>query len=277
MCASRPDGSLFVTDWYDPGVGGHAAARHRPRPHLPRRPASRGSPTPPTRLTVGLRSYYGDTFGQQFRRCSETPPCAYRVPKFDFMTATGRGRGGDESEPGRAYLAWTKLHELGAKAEPALLKLWKSDNPRHPACGHSGCSARSTARDSSTLDRASKDSDPDIRIVGIRLARQIGLDLVAIAKQVRRCVAAGSPRRRDRAAFLQDARGGRRVGRTSRGTWGSPGIVKTNGFGTATVGIWRHSASVRPALGRLLQRVARRIGSLELGPRLARYRLPLPC
>jgi hypothetical protein len=31
------------------------------------------------------------------------------------------------------YLAWEKLHQLGAQAEPALQKLWASDNPRFRA------------------------------------------------------------------------------------------------------------------------------------------------
>ena len=28
------------------------------------------------------------------------------------------------------YLAWTALHQMQAKAEPALLGLWKDENPR---------------------------------------------------------------------------------------------------------------------------------------------------
>ena len=31
------------------------------------------------------------------------------------------------------YLAWTKLHEAGAAAEPALVKLFQSENPRYRA------------------------------------------------------------------------------------------------------------------------------------------------
>src|SRR5206468_478371 len=89
-----PDGSLFVTDWYDPGVGGHA-----------QRDLNRG---------------------RVFRVAPAKTP--YRVPQFDFTRADGAAQALKSPSLSVRYLAWAKLHELQAQAEPALLKLWRSDN-----------------------------------------------------------------------------------------------------------------------------------------------------
>ena len=94
-----PDGSLFVADWYDPGVGGH-----------------------------GMRDLDG---GRIFRVA--TPGSKYSVPKIDLSTADGAAKALTNPNGEVRYLAWNALHEMGAKAVPALEALWKGDNSRHRA------------------------------------------------------------------------------------------------------------------------------------------------
>ncbi len=144
-----PDGSLFVSDWYDPGVGGHA-----------QRDLDRG---------------------RIFRVAP--PGTKYRVPKFDFRTAAGAVEALKSPTSSVRYLAWTALHGMGQKAEPELLKLWKDSDPRLRARAL-WLLGRIEGRGQHYVDLALKDANPDLRIVGIRLARQLELDLIPVVKQV---------------------------------------------------------------------------------------------
>jgi putative membrane-bound dehydrogenase-like protein len=161
-----PDGSLFVTDWYDPGVGGHGQA------DLNR--------------------------GRIFRVAP--PGHKYQSPKFDFTTAEGAAEALKNPNLAVRYLAWTALHALQAQAEPALLKLWQTDNPRHRARAL-WLLGRIEGKGQHYVDLALKDADPDIRITGIRLARQLNIDLVPVIEKV---VRDPSPQvRRDAAIALR--------------------------------------------------------------------------
>ncbi len=93
-----PDGSLFVADWYDPGVGGH-------------------------RMEDIER-------GRIFRVTPKGKAAKYEVPKQDFKTPEAAAKALTSPNLETRYLAWTALREMGAKAEPALQTLWKSDDPR---------------------------------------------------------------------------------------------------------------------------------------------------
>src|SRR5262249_49784955 len=157
-----PDDSLFVTDWYDPGVGGHAQ-RDSNRGRI-FRVAPLTLPSPP--------GGEGRVRGGQ-----------YRVPKFDFTTADGAAEALKNPNLAVRYLASRVLHAMKEKAEPALLKLWQSDNPRFRAralwllgkiddCGIQ------------PVELALKDPDPDIRITGLRLGRQLNLNVMALTKQL---------------------------------------------------------------------------------------------
>jgi putative membrane-bound dehydrogenase-like protein len=161
-----PDGSLFVTDWYDPGVGGHG-----------QRDLNRG------------------------RIFRVAPPGSnYRIPKFDFTTAEGAAEALKNPCLAVRYLAWNALHKLQTRAEPALLRLWRSDNPRERARAL-WLLGKINGRGQYYVDLALKDTDPDIRIVGLRLGRQLGVDAVAM---VQRVVRDPSPQvRRDAAVTLR--------------------------------------------------------------------------
>ncbi|MGE3808024.1 MAG: PVC-type heme-binding CxxCH protein [Gemmataceae bacterium] len=133
-----PDGSLFVADWYDPGVGGHGAG--------------------------SLDS------GRIFRVAP--PGNKYSVPKFDFSTAKGAVDALKNPNYAVRYMAWTALHDMGDKAEDSLLTLWKSDNPRYRARAL-WLLGKIPGKGQKYVDQAIADKDPDIRITGLRLARQL--------------------------------------------------------------------------------------------------------
>src|SRR5262249_12739157 len=131
-----PDGSLFVADWYDPGVGGHAQA---------------------------------DTDrGRIFRVAPKGSQ--YVVPKFDFDTIDGAIEALKNPCLSVRYLAWKKLHESGAAAEPALEKLFHSENPRYRA---RALWLLSLLPDSGRrhIETALKDLDADLRVTGLRAAQ----------------------------------------------------------------------------------------------------------
>ncbi len=94
-----PDGSIFVADWYDPGVGGHQMGD----------------------LQQG-RIYRIAPTGHTYKVSSptmETPTQAIAALKSPNMATR--------------YQAWEKLNQWGLEAEQALNELYKSDNSHFQA------------------------------------------------------------------------------------------------------------------------------------------------
>ncbi len=139
-----PDGSLFVADWYDPGVGGH-------------------------RMGDADR-------GRLFRLAPPKTP--YKTPKVDVSNVDGAIAALKSPNEVVRYLAWTALHAMGTQAEPALTKVFTSDaNPRIRArsmwlLSKIGDSEKGTA----FLQSALNDRDEDIRIAAIRGLRRQHID-----------------------------------------------------------------------------------------------------
>ena len=148
---TAPDGSIFVTDWYDPGVGGHG-----------QRDLDRG---------------------RIFRVAP--PGVKYNVPKVNFDTIDGNIEALKSPNSATRYIAWTNLHKMGAKAEPALLKLYESKVP-HERARALWLLGRIEGKGQHYVDKATADKDPDVRIVGIRLARQLKLDMLPIVEHLQR-------------------------------------------------------------------------------------------
>ena len=145
-----PDGSLFVADWYDPGVGGHAM---------------------------------GDLERGRIFRVAP-PNAAYAIPEFDFSTAKGAIEALQSPCMSVRYMAWTALHEMGAKAETQLQELYTaSKNPRHRARAL-WLLGKIEGRGQQYVELATADSDANIRIVGIRLARELGIDVLPVAQRL---------------------------------------------------------------------------------------------
>jgi hypothetical protein len=83
------------------------------------------------------------------------------------------------------YLAWNKLHSMQAAAENALLQLWRADDPR--MCARAlQLLARIQGQEKRYVEMALKDKNPDIRIAGLRVARELKLDVIPYVKQLAR-------------------------------------------------------------------------------------------
>ncbi|MCO6457307.1 MAG: DUF1080 domain-containing protein [Pirellulaceae bacterium] len=145
-----PDGSLFVTDWYDPGVGGHAQ---------------------------------GDLDRGRIFRIAP-PGHKYQPPKLDLESVAGAIEALKNPNGAVRYLAWTRLQELGTQAEPALQQMFQREsNPRLRARAL-WVLGKLPGRGEYYVAQALTDQDPDLRIVGLRLARQLQLDLIPLVERV---------------------------------------------------------------------------------------------
>jgi putative membrane-bound dehydrogenase-like protein len=151
--AIAPDGSLFVADWYDPGVGGHAMGDHdletmRGRVYRVAQDGAKYDISPPHPTTP---AGFAETL------CSPNKPTQ--------------------------YVAWSALHDMGVKAEPALLGLWKSENPRFRARAL-GLLTQIKGRETKYLVAGLGDPDSDVRCFALRLMRMMrisrGFDPAAI-------------------------------------------------------------------------------------------------
>jgi putative membrane-bound dehydrogenase-like protein len=142
-----PDGSLFVADWYDPGVGGH------------------------NQQEVDK--------GRIFR---VAPPGAkYSVPKADFSTAESCLQALESPCQETRYLAFTALVAMGEKAHhPIEEYAEKAANPRHKVRAlWVLAKLPGEGEEAALMALAAKDAD--VRVAGIRMARSQGLDLAKIA------------------------------------------------------------------------------------------------
>jgi putative heme-binding domain-containing protein len=147
--AVAPDGSLILADWYDAGVGGHNMS--------------------------------DQTQGRIIRLAP--PNARYIVPAFDLSTAAGAARALTSPNHATRYLAYEKLHSLGRGAENALATMYRRTDARDRARAL-WLLARIPGRGARYLDAASRDADPNIRIVALRATRRIGADVIPIASRL---------------------------------------------------------------------------------------------
>jgi putative heme-binding domain-containing protein len=143
-----PDGALFVSDWYDPGVGGHNMGDHDA----------------------------GKIRGRIYRVAPE-PAKKLKAPDFSSAAACVLAL----QSPNRAtqYVAHQKLQAMGDAATAELKKLAAVENPRLRARALGLLSAQ-PAQALAALRAGLADADPDVRIAAIRLtasrAKTGGLD-----------------------------------------------------------------------------------------------------
>ncbi len=143
-----PDGSLFIADWYDPGVGGHQV---------------------------------GDLQqGRIYRIAPKDTP--YEVNKPDLSTPEQAIEALQSPNLSVRYLAWNKLHEGGAKAEPALQKVLRSGNERYRARAF-WLLSKIDGKGAQYVQQALEDQNPDIRITGIRMARQLDMKMLPVLQK----------------------------------------------------------------------------------------------
>ncbi|MEJ7642989.1 MAG: PVC-type heme-binding CxxCH protein [Chryseolinea sp.] len=149
--AIAPDGSLFVADWYDPGVGGHQV---------------------------------GDVNRGRIYRIAPAKS-TYKLPDIDITSVDGAINALQNSNNATRYRGWMNLADAGDEAEGALQKLWNSDNPRHRAQAL-WLLSRLPGKTEHYIEEALNDKDSNIRITGIRIARLMKKDIIPIATTLAR-------------------------------------------------------------------------------------------
>ncbi len=102
-CCVAPDGSLFIADWHDPGVGGHAMGDNQPD-------------------SIRGRIYRVAPVG-----------LAYKITAPDFSSAEGCATALLSPNLGTRYVAFNRLRAMGAAAGKDLMRVWASANPRYRA------------------------------------------------------------------------------------------------------------------------------------------------
>ncbi|NRF40032.1 PVC-type heme-binding CxxCH protein [Pedobacter foliorum] len=146
-----PDGSLIIADWYDPGVGGHRV---------------------------------GDLERGRIYRVAPTALASkYVVPKFNFDTPTGAVAALQNPNLAVRRHAYLALIGMNEKAIPALKKLWNSTGNQRMRARALWILSKS-ADSKKYIDEAIADKNPDIRITGLRAARQTNLNTATYVKQL---------------------------------------------------------------------------------------------
>lgn len=135
--AVAPDGSLFSADWYDAGVGGN----------------------------LSLDPYKG----RIFRLVPKAGSYTFDAP--DYSTPESAADALKSPNAATRYKAWTRLNGLGERAENVLVELWNDSNPIYRARAL-WLLTKIYGKESQHIAEALIDANPDIRIVGIRAARQ---------------------------------------------------------------------------------------------------------
>jgi putative heme-binding domain-containing protein len=149
-----PDGSVYIADWNDPGVGGHDMGDRDP-----------------------------DTMTGRVYRLAPTSVKSF-VPKLDLKTTAGCVNALQSPNLSTRYLAWTALKAMPGSAEKDLLKVWKdSPNPRMRARALF-LLAQKTGSAPKSVALALKDGNPDLRIAGLRIASEQNLDVIPFVKSL---------------------------------------------------------------------------------------------
>lgn len=148
-----PDGAVFIADWHDAGVGGHNMADRK------------------------LETMTG--------RVYRVAPKGHKADKPDYKVNSAKNAVVALQSPNQAtrYLAWTALNQMQGKAEKELLKLWTGNDARMRARAVQ-LLARIKGSEKKYVDAAVADQDSDIRIVGLRLARSLKLEVIPYVKQL---------------------------------------------------------------------------------------------
>ncbi len=146
--AIAPDGSLFVADWYDPGVGGHQVG------DLDRGRIYRVAPAKTT----------------------------YQTKRPDFNSVEGSITALLNPNPATRYLGWTALAIFGEQAEVPLKQLWTSNNAFQRAQALWLLAKLPTAE--TYLNEGLNDLNPDIVITTLRVERSLGKDILPIVEKL---------------------------------------------------------------------------------------------
>ena len=151
-----PDGALYVADWNDSIVGGHAMA---------------------DQILTTLT-------GRVYRLAP--PGNRPSVPAMNLNTAAGAVAALQSPNMNTRYLAWTKLHAMQAGAEAELVKLWQNRANDRMRARALFLLTQIKGSEKKYLDEAARDTSEDIRIVALRAAHAAGVDVIPYVKQLAR-------------------------------------------------------------------------------------------
>ncbi len=152
LCVA-PDGSIFIADWYDPGVGGHSTADTRP--------------------------------GQLHGRLYRLAPAGAKpiVPQLDLQSTGGQVAALASPNLATRYLAYNELAHSGENATQALSKVFNgSANPRLRARAFWLLSRNLNGP--RFVREGLRDKDANLRVVALRAARLIGMDMPTLASEM---------------------------------------------------------------------------------------------
>src|SRR5688572_20155045 len=174
--AVAPDGSVFVADWYDPGVGGHNM---------------------------------GDQQGGRGRIYRVAPPNhTPTVPAVDLKSEQGLVAAFGSPNQSVRYLAHMAIASQGAGAAPMLQRLWRGTDPILKARALWILGGLPTVGPTA-IQEALRSPDSRFRILGLRVSRLTGADMLVVTKPFLRD---SSPQvRREMAILLRDADPGRMI------------------------------------------------------------------
>lgn len=129
-----PDGSIFVSDWYDPGVGGHAM---------------------------------GDSLRGRIYRIAPKGS-KYALVKNDFNSIDGAIQAFQNPNQAIRYVAYQTLKQYGEKAESSLKILLNSDNANIAARAY----WLLAEINGMYINHASESTNEDLRVLSVRMARK---------------------------------------------------------------------------------------------------------
>lgn len=168
--AAAPDGAVFISDWYDPGVGGHQM---------------------------------GDPDGGR-GRIYRLAPVGNKpaVPKLDLTTPAGLTAALASPNQSTQFLARSALVAQGPSAASTLQRMSHQNDPYLKARSLWILGGLGTAG-TAAVQEALHDRDPRFRVLGLRVARQNGANMLALTKPLLRDE---SPQvRREIALMLRDS------------------------------------------------------------------------
>jgi len=149
--AVAPDGSVFIADWYDPGVGGHGM---------------------------------GDPMGARGRLYRLAPIAARpTVPSVDLESPAGLTGALRSPNQDVFYLTHSRLASQGRAALPFLRTLWNGSDPVLRA--RSLWLAAALGPDSADMVQdALRDRDARLRVMGLRVVKMRGDDILAASREL---------------------------------------------------------------------------------------------
>ncbi|HTD66636.1 MAG TPA: PVC-type heme-binding CxxCH protein, partial [Candidatus Limnocylindria bacterium] len=149
-----PDGALYIADWNDAGVGGHNMA---------------------DRALTNMT-------GRVYRMA----PAGFKssVPAIDLKTAVGCVAALQSPNQATRYLAWMELNKMQGQAQKELETLWKQNSEPRMRARALQLLARIKGNEKKYVEAALKDKDSDIRITGLRIARELKMNTIPYVKKL---------------------------------------------------------------------------------------------